>query len=180
MELVDVVNDTGTQIAKDLKINLERLTTDGNLTQQEAYLTLLSLGASLDFKKLVQVSQEKLRTFDFNDEQIREAQESAAIMAMLNMYYRFKHMLKDGQGAEAEERYKQTGLRMMSLGKPVLGKQTFEMMSFAVSVLNGCESCINAHEIALRGLGVEANKIHDLARLAAVVKGLKTLEDLSK
>ena len=49
------------------------------------------------------------------------------------------------------------------------------MLSFTVSVLNGCEACIKAHEKTLKDAGVVVEKIHDLARIAAVVKGLKAL-----
>jgi alkyl hydroperoxide reductase subunit D len=49
------------------------------------------------------------------------------------------------------------------------------MLAFAVSVLNGCESCIRSHEKVLREAGVSVDQVHDLARLAAVVKGLHAL-----
>ena len=65
---------------------------------------------------------------------------------------------------------------MTSLARPALGKERFEMLAFAVSVLNGCESCVRAHEKVLRDAGLTADKVHDLARLASVVKGLKALE----
>jgi alkyl hydroperoxide reductase subunit D len=49
------------------------------------------------------------------------------------------------------------------------------MLAFAVSVLNGCQSCICSHEQVLKENGVTSDKIHDLAKLAAVVKGIKGL-----
>jgi lipoyl-dependent peroxiredoxin subunit D len=55
-------------------------------------------------------------------------------------------------------------------------KTRFEMLAFTVSVVNGCENCIKSHELVLRQAELAADKIHDLARLAAVVKGLKVLE----
>jgi alkyl hydroperoxide reductase subunit D len=64
---------------------------------------------------------------------------------------------------------------MNVLAKPALGKEHFEMLSFAVSVINGCESCVRSHEKALRDTGTPPEKVHDLARLASVIKGLKTL-----
>ncbi|MGH9857599.1 MAG: carboxymuconolactone decarboxylase family protein, partial [Acidobacteriota bacterium] len=54
---------------------------------------------------------------------------------------------------------------MAALARPVLGKERFEMLAFALSVLNGCESCIRSHEQVLRNAGL-ADKLHDLARLA--------------
>jgi AhpD family alkylhydroperoxidase len=49
------------------------------------------------------------------------------------------------------------------------------MLAFVISVLNGCETCARSHEKALKDGGASAEKIHELARLAAVVKGLKVL-----
>ena len=90
-------------------------------------------------------------------------------MGMLNTYYRFRHFLG------SPEEYRVAGLRMTALAKPLLGKQRFEMLAFAVSVINGCESCVRAHEKALRDGGVLPEKVHDLAKLSAVLKGLRTL-----
>jgi alkyl hydroperoxide reductase subunit D len=105
----------------------------------------------------------------FDYKKLIDEKESAAIMSMLNFYYKFKHML------HKDDEYRQTGLRMTALANPVWGKQQFEMMAFAVSVLNGCETCIQAHEQVLRDSDVSVDKIHDLARLTAVVKGLQIL-----
>jgi alkyl hydroperoxide reductase subunit D len=90
-------------------------------------------------------------------------------MGMLNTYYRFKHM------TEHADDFKNAGLRMTVFAKPVLGKTRFEMLSFAVSVLNGCENCIRSHELVLRQMEVPVEKIHDLVRIAAVGKGIQAL-----
>jgi alkyl hydroperoxide reductase subunit D len=64
---------------------------------------------------------------------------------------------------------------MTALARPLLGKERFEMLAFTVSVLNGCETCTRAHEKTLRDADVGVEKIHDLARLASIVRALKTL-----
>src|SRR5262249_16681690 len=97
------------------------------------------------------------------------AAQSAALMAMLNTYYRFRHFVG------SPEEYRAAGLRMTALARPVLGRERFEMLAFAVSVVNGCESCVRSHEKVLRDSGVSAEKVHDLARLAAVLKAAQTL-----
>ena len=38
-----------------------------------------------------------------------------------------------------------------------------------------CQDCVKAHEKVLRDSGVTVDKIHDLARIASVTKGLKAL-----
>jgi alkyl hydroperoxide reductase subunit D len=158
-----------TTIARDLKLNLTRLLEQGALARDEALLALLASARAVEDQDLELLAREALAAFDLSREQVEEAAQSAAIMAMLNIYYRFRHMIAN------DDDYRTTGLRMTSLAKPILGKESFEMLAFAVSVINGCESCIKAHEKALRDAGVGVEKIHDLARMAAVVRGIKTL-----
>ncbi|MCB1194686.1 carboxymuconolactone decarboxylase family protein [bacterium] len=169
-------DDSSTAIAKDLKLNLKKLLTEGALSPEEASLTLLATATSLEFPYLIELANQRLAALQISSEQIQEARETAALMGMLNIYYRFRHMIKEGQGQEAEQRYKMTGLRMNSMARPVLGKVLFEMLSLAVSVLNGCAMCINAHEQTLRNEQVSDEKIHDLVRLASVVNAVKTLK----
>lgn len=152
-------------IGRDLRLNLKRLLTEGALSEDEPWLVLLATATSVGDDALADLARARLVELELAPEQIREAQESAAIMGMLNVYYRFRHM------PHKDDEYRTTGLRMTALANPALGKERFEMLAFAVSVLNGCEMCIQSHEKVLRGAGVPVDKIHDLARLAAVVKG---------
>lgn len=94
-------------------------------------------------------------------------------MGMNNTYYKFRSFLTPEL---VSEHYSRAGLRMQSMMKPATGKQNFEMMSLAVSAVNGCPVCVASHEHALRNLGLSADKIHDLARLASVCKGLNSLK----
>jgi alkyl hydroperoxide reductase subunit D len=170
--------EKSTTIARDLRLNLKRVLEESALDPTEAALTLLATATSVDDATLTDYARKKLKALDVPQDQIIEAAESATIMAMLNTYYRFRHMISNGQSAEVADLYKTAGLRMTALARPALGKDRFEMLALAVSVLNGCESCINAHEKTLRDAGVDANKIHDLARLASIVRGIKTLSTI--
>mgnify|MGYP000051721960 CR=1 FL=1 len=93
------------------------------------------------------------------------------MMGLLNTYYKFKGFLSE----ETKGDYSRAGLRMNALSKPLLGKERFEMLAFAVSVYNGCPTCFVSHEKVLREAGWSADKIHDLARMASTVKGLSSL-----
>jgi lipoyl-dependent peroxiredoxin subunit D len=156
-------------IARDLKLNLKRVLEDGTLGEENAVFALLALTTAVGAERLADYARNRLTEMGINAEQIQEAAESAAIMGMLNVYYRFRHMLAN------DDEYRATGLRMTALARPALGRERFEMLAFAVSVLNGCESCIRSHEKVLREAGVSVDQVHDLARLAAVVKGLHAL-----
>lgn len=156
-------------IARDLKLNLKRLLGEGALAPEEAALTLAAVSTSVGHKPLAELADSLLAELGISEEQRREAVESAALMGMLNTYYSFRGKLADSSA------YGAAGLRMTALARPALGKERFEMLAFAVSVINGCSTCITSHEQVLADAGVSVDKRHDLARLAAVVKGLQAL-----
>jgi lipoyl-dependent peroxiredoxin subunit D len=87
-----------------------------------------------------------------------------------NVYYRFRHFMH-------EEFYNnaQAGIRMSIMANPLLGKEFFELVSLAVSALNGCELCVTSHEKTLVGQGSSKQRIHDAIRLTAVIKSLAVL-----
>jgi lipoyl-dependent peroxiredoxin subunit D len=167
-----VLGERSTAVSRDLRLNLQRLLTEGALNPTESALALLATATSVEHSGLIVHARETLAELGVAKDHVLEAEECAAIMGMLNTYYRFRHFVGK------EEDYKTAGLRMTALAKPVLGKEQFEMLAFAVSAINGCENCVKAHEKTLRDHGVSVDKIHDLARLASVVKGLKTLSTI--
>lgn len=158
-----------TTIARDLKLNLKRLLEESALGGEDALLVLLATATSVESAPLAAYAREQMNGLGVAPEVQQEAAENAAILGMLNIYYRFRHMV------QKDEDYRSAGLRMTALARPVMGKERFELLAFAVSVLNGCESCIRSHEKVLRDASVPVDKIHDAARMASVVKGLKTL-----
>lgn len=166
-----------TTIARDLNLNLQRLMSSSQFEPQEAALALLALSRSAGLKKFVQLARERLTQLGVSEDLQNEAEESAAIMHMLNTYYKFRGFIAKA-GEQKLEDYNAAGLRMTALGKPALGKVGFEMLAFAVSVANGCETCVISHEAVLRNANIPAEKIHDLARLAAVVKAISTLDEM--
>lgn len=161
-----------TSIFRDLSLNFKKLMEESSLEPTERGLYLLGIAVALENKSLMTLSRSLLQQQQIPDDHIREAAEVAGIMGMNNIYYKFKNYLD----AEVREKYARAGLRMQSLMKPITGKQNFEMMSLAVSIINGCPTCITSHEKAVTDLGVSADKVHDLARLAAVCKGLTSLK----
>jgi len=51
----------------------------------------------------------------------------------------------------------------------VMGKEFFELMSLAISAVNGCEMCVTAHENSLMELGSSEERVFDAVRIASVV-----------
>jgi alkyl hydroperoxide reductase subunit D len=152
---------------RDLKLNFTKFFSDSGLSKKEAGLITLACAESVNSKPLIQFAADHLKTEGATPEEIQECRDAAAIMGLMNCYYRFRHFVGK------EEYKKPAGLRMNVMARPVNGKNAFEMMALAVSVINGCESCVKSHEESLVKLGESEDKIHDLARLASIVKALE-------
>ncbi len=162
-----------TAVYRDLSLNFKKILEDSPLEATERFMNLAAIARSLHWKELEMLAAIELKELGLEDAHIEECFEAAAIMGMLNTYYKFKGYLS----AEvlADTAYQRAGLRMNSLSKAVNGKEKFEMMAFSVSVVNGCPTCVSSHEKALTDIGVTRDKIHDLARLASVLKGMSCL-----
>ncbi|APJ03400.1 carboxymuconolactone decarboxylase family protein [Silvanigrella aquatica] len=159
---------------KDLKLNFEKLTSSSILSEDELCLLLAALGKTLEFSNLQMLGVELANSIQIPHEQINEALQIPAIMGMLNTYYKFR-FFAERNDTKAVTDYGTPGLRMNSLAKPLMGKEKFELISLAVSILNSCEKCVVSHEKAVMDLGVNRSKIHEFMKLTAVAKGLKHL-----
>ena len=106
-----------TPIARDLRLNLQKLMEGAVLTPTEAHLALLATATATENVALASHAREKLAALGVSAEQIQEAAESAAIMGMLNTYYRFRYMV------EKDDDYRAAGLRMTSLRSPCSGRR---------------------------------------------------------
>jgi alkyl hydroperoxide reductase subunit D len=100
---------------------------------------------------------------------IEDARAAAALMAMNNVYYRFRHMV----GKPAYQQ-KPARLRMNRLTQLLGGKADFELACLAVSAINGCEACVRAHEKAVLEAGLSEEHVHDAVRVAATVNAAAT------
>ena len=60
-------------------------------------------------------------------------------------------------------------LRMTRLARPATNRADLELFSLAVSAVNGCETCVRAHEHAVRTQGVSEAQVHDAVRIAPAV-----------
>ena len=57
------------------------------------------------------------------------------------------------------------------IGNPGVDKVDFELYSLAVSAINGCGTCVSAHERVVREAGLTAEAVQSAVRIAAVVHG---------
>ncbi len=149
--------------AKDLKLNLSSLAAEAALTDQQRAGCFVAAALASRNPGVIRALVEEFGP-TLSPEALNAAKAAAAVMAMNNVYYRFTHLV-------SSEDYKAlpARLRMNVIGKPGVEKADFELWSLAVSAINGCGMCVDAHERQLRqaGLGVEA--IQAAVRIAAVV-----------
>lgn len=151
--------------AKDIKLNLNMVMNDADsdldprqiasialacayITQHPDVITALSTHAS-EHLSLPEITATKA---------------AATIMAMNNVYYRFTHLMQDKSYSSMPAK-----LRMNVLANPGMDSVMFELSCLAISAINGCGMCMNAHAAALEKAGVSKLGIQSAVRIAAVV-----------
>jgi alkyl hydroperoxide reductase subunit D len=153
------------EYAKDIKLNLGSLAMDATLTPQQRAGTFI---ASALAARNAAVTQAIVAEFGpaLSPEALTAAKAAAAIMAMNNVYYRFVHLV-GGDYANMPAK-----LRMSVIGKPGVEKADFELWSLAVSAVNGCGMCMEAHEKVVRHGGLSQEHVQTAVRIASVVQAV--------
>lgn len=153
---------------KDLKLNVGAVLKSNNINKKEAALLALSVAANEKSAILTGAFEAMAKNEGANDAEIAEIHACTALMNTNNVFYRFRHYLPQNQY------YNNTpaGLRMSIMMNPVLGKEFFELVSLAVSALNGCEMCVTSHEHSVKQHGASEARIYDAVRLVAIIKSL--------
>ncbi len=152
--------------AKDIRLNIASVMTQegspGLELKQIWGIALASAYATKDPKFFKAVEAETLNVLVTSD--IDGAKKAAVIMGMSNVYYRFTHYVSDESVTSLPAR-----LRMNVIANPGVAKIDFELYCLAVSAINGCGKCMNAHALAVKKLDVRPEAIQATARIAAVV-----------
>jgi len=166
MNHLDPLRESLPDVARDLKINLQNVLQESTLGVELRWGVAVACGFASRNRPLaaalVAQASEHVPPAVLED-----ARAAATLMAMNNVYYRSKHML----GRE-EYQALPARLRMTRIAKPATNKLDFELMCLAVSAINGCERCIQAHEKTVRDAGMPAEQVHDAIRIAATIQGV--------
>jgi lipoyl-dependent peroxiredoxin subunit D len=157
--------------AKDLKLNLSSLLAETALTEQQRAGTFVASALAARNPALIAAILSDMAPV-LSPEALAAAKAAAAVMAMNNIYYRFTHL-----ASAPEYRTMPARLRMNVIGRPGVEKVDFELWSLAVSAINGCGMCIDAHEHELRKAGVSAEAIQAAVRIASVVHAVAATLD---
>src|SRR5215813_5369760 len=166
MTTLDTIREAIPDYARDLKLNLGSvLSTTGapGLTDKQIWaIALASAIASRNLPFTRDIESVAAAHLDAAD--INGARAAAGIMGMNNIYYRFLHLVEDPEYAQMPAR-----LRMNVIGNPGIDKQDFELLSLAVSAINGCGTCVASHEKQLRKHEVSREAIQSAVRIAATI-----------
>ena len=168
---IDAIKGAMPAYAKDIKLNISSLANDETLNPQQLWGTFVAsaLVGRNDFiiQEVMGEAQNHL-----SPEAMEGAKAAAAIMGMNNVYYRFVHLAKN-----REYQTMQAKLRMNIIGNPGVDKMDFELWSLAVSAINACGMCIDAHEAQLLQHGVSKDQVQTAVRIAAVIHAASAIMD---
>jgi alkyl hydroperoxide reductase subunit D len=160
---IDALRDLMPAYAKDISLNLSSLAGETVLNDQQKWGCFLASAHAIGVGPVVKAI-EAAAAAAMTPEAMNAAKAAAAIMGMNNIYYRSLHLMKNNEYTTIPAR-----LRMNVIANPGVEKLDFELWSTAVSAINGCGACLDAHEGELRKHGVPATHVQAALRIGAVV-----------
>lgn len=161
---LDIINQTEFKYLRDLKLNFNSTLTSEYISEKECGLLGLSVATNNQNAVLINFYKAYALKFEASEDELAEAVSCASLLASNNIFYRFRHFTQ-------KEKYTQipARIRMQIMMKPVTSKEFFELMSLAISAVNGCEMCVNAHEDSLIKMNTKEERIFDAVRIASLV-----------
>jgi alkyl hydroperoxide reductase subunit D len=167
---IEQIKEKIPDFGRDIRLNLDTvLTPEGAPGLEKAQLAGVAL-ACAHATGSKELAEAVASTFSevVTPEVAEAAKAAATIMAMNNVYYRSIHLAEDAELSRLPAR-----LRMNVIGKPGIPKADFELMSLAVSAINGCGMCIVAHVAEIRKAGVSNEGIQSAIRIGAVLNAVR-------
>ena len=167
---LQIVQDLMPAYAKDIKLNLSSLLNSETLLSKQQFWGVMLASAMASKNKLLLNAIAETAQTHLSPEAINAAKGAAALMAMNNIYYRFTHLV-----SEPEYSRMPANLRMSMMAQPGIDKMDFELFSLAVSAINGCGKCIDAHEKVLTSHAMSKEVIQTAVRIASIIHAVATV-----
>jgi alkyl hydroperoxide reductase subunit D len=169
---LDTLIETLPASAKDLKLNYSSLIrNNAELSAQQLWGTVVASAIATRSAVLtaavVADAAEKL-----SPQALEAAKSAGAIMSMNNIFYRFHHLSSNAKYATLPARLRMNGLRGHGVEEV-----DFELWSLAVSAINGCGKCVDAHEKVVREKGATEELVIAVVRVAAVIHAIGAVLD---
>ncbi len=166
---LDALIDRLPPYAKDLKLNFSSLVRQQTeLSPAQLWGTVVAVAVATRNAELVEGAIAAAQ--QAAPEVAEPAKAAAAIMGMNNVYYRFTHLVGNEKYGTMPAR-----LRMNVLRTHGASPLDFELWCAAVSAVNGCGACMQAHERTLRDKGITEEAIAAAIRVAAVLNAIATV-----
>ncbi len=165
---LDALRETLPAYAKDLSLNLSSLASETALSEQQKWGCFVAAAYAVGSGPVIRAAVASAGEAGMSAQALDAAKGAAAIMGMNNVYYRSLHIMRSGE----EYRTLPARLRMTIIGNPGVEKDDFELWSLAVSAVNGCGMCLDAHEGELKKHGFSNVQIQAAIRIAAVVNAV--------
>ncbi len=136
--------DVEAKYIRDLKINVSNVLNNSQyLSRKEALLLALSIAVNEKHELLQERFSRQALEAGANETELAEIVACTSLMNTNNIFYRFRHFTNKDFYANQP-----AGIKMSIMMNPVLGKEFFELVSLAVSAVNGCEMCVKVNEDA--------------------------------
>jgi alkyl hydroperoxide reductase subunit D len=165
MASLEVVRGEMADAHKDTRLNLQAVLEGGSLTPEQRWGVAVGSAYAARNERLKTALINEAKNALANAEPVLEdARAAASLMAMNNVYYRFRHMI----GKESYST-KRPGLRMNRMAQVQTNKVDFELVCLAISAINGCEMCVQSHEKVVLEGGLSEDQVHDAVRIASVI-----------
>jgi alkyl hydroperoxide reductase subunit D len=164
---LDALRATLPAYAKDLSLNLSSLSGETVLNEQQKWGCFVASAYAVGEPTTVRATEAAAAAAGFTGPEANAAKAAAAIMGMNNVYYRALHIMANPEYATLPAK-----LRMNVIGTPGAPKLDFELWCTAVSAINGCGKCLDAHEAELRKHGVTNVQVQAALRIGAVVNAV--------
>jgi lipoyl-dependent peroxiredoxin subunit D len=166
MSAVEELRASIPESARDIKLNLQSVLQTETLTPAQRWGTAIASAVAARSTVLRDALIADARAAEVSEAVIEDALAAAALMAMNNVYYRFRHVIGKPSYGEKPAR-----LRMQRIARPAAAKVDFELFCLAVSAINGCEMCVRSHEHVVLNGDLSEDQVHDAVRIAATVNG---------
>ena len=168
---LDELRESLPAYAKDLKLNLSAVLQQVDLTPRQTWGTAVACAIACRNRTLLETIETEAKAH-LTDTEFEAARAAAAIMGMNNVYYRFQHLV----GHEAY-RSMPARLRMNMLRTHGADPVDFELWCGAVSAVNACGACIDAHDRVVREKGLTEQHVLAAVRIAATLHAVACVLD---
>jgi alkyl hydroperoxide reductase subunit D len=169
---LDQLVDSLPSSAKDLKLNFSSLVRNNSeLTPQQLWGTAAATAIATRSAGLTAAVLEAAAA-QLTPQALEAAKSAAAIMGMNNIFYRFHHLSSNPRYATMPARLRMNGLRGHGVEEV-----DFELWCLAVSAINGCGKCVDAHEKVVREKGATEELVMAIVRVSAVIHAIGTVVD---